>query len=340
MDNIEKYIGERVMNKKGESGLITKVDEFIHVDYEERSCMYEHDAFEKGYLEFVNTELSQRLSLEKCFLDQKELDRRLSAPLRELNSLVGLGKVKRKIDDLVCQIKISNIRRAMGLKVPDTTNHMVFMGNPGTGKTTVARIIAKIYNQLGLLTSGHMVEVDRGQLVAGYQGQTSLKTKEVLNSALGGVLFIDEAYSLCRNDDDDYGQEAIDTITKFMEDHRDNIVIIVAGYSKEMVEFINTNPGLKSRFKTFIDFDDYSGDELFEIFSNFFLTNDYELTDEAREVASSFFKGDTTYTSNGRDVRNMFEKSIIIQARRLNSQSRISKRDLISVEANDLCLTA
>ena len=176
--------------------------------------------------------------------------------------------------------------------------------------------------------------------MAAYQGQTSIKTKEVLDKALGGVLFIDEAYSLYRNDDDDFGLEALDTITKYMEDHRDNLIIIVAGYDKEMLDFINANPGLKSRFKTFIEFDDYSGDELFEIFNEFFLANDYELNDEAQHNACVFFKDETVCSSNGRDVRNMFEQTIIKQAKRLNGMPNISKSDLVSIYPTDLCLTS
>ena len=160
-----------------------------------------------------------------------------------------------------------------------------------------------------------------------------------MERAKGGVLFIDEAYALCRNDEDDYGLEALDTLTKYMEDHRDNLVVIVAGYSKEMVDFINSNPGLSSRFKTFIEFDNYKGDELFQIYNDLFLANDYELSEAAKNKAIIFFKEDNACLSNGRDVRNMFEKTIVKQAKRLNTLTNIKKKDLINILEEDLCFS-
>ena len=338
MTNLE-YVGEQVINKNGCYGVITSVDEFIHVQFEEKECIYKNDAFEKGFLEFVDLNLERKIALRKQSIQKQESEERLNEALKELNSLVGLKKVKSKIDDLVCQNKIFSIRNELGLKVPNTTKHMVFMGNPGTGKTTVARLVAKIFKELGILSSGHLVEADRSQLVAAYQGQTSIKTMNILKKALGGVLFIDEAYSLYRSDDDDFGLEALDTLTKFMEDHRDDLIVIVAGYGKEMVDFINANPGLSSRFKTLITFDNYKGEELFQIFNNFFLSNDYELTEDAKEKAIQHFKEDNVCLSNGRDIRNMFEKTIVKQAKRLNSSPSIDRKDLINICIKDLCLS-
>ena len=334
----KKYVGEEVVNKRGEHGFITKIDELIYVNFGDHESMYCEDAFANGFLEFLNPCSNEKLKLEKSACDLKDFEEKLKEPLKELNSLVGLENIKVIIDELVCQTKISKIRQVMGLKVPDTTNHMVFTGNPGTGKTTVARIVGKIFNALGVLSSGHVVEVDRSHLIAAYQGQTALKTLKVLKSALGGVLFIDEAYAVCRGDNDDYGYEALDTITKFMEDHRDDIVIIAAGYGREMMDFINSNPGLSSRFKTFISFDDYSGDELFNIFNDLFVANDYSLSDEAKASAIDFFRNENICHSNARDARNIFEKTLIKQSKRLSSKSKLTQEDLMEIRKEDLCM--
>lgn len=333
-----KYIGQEVINKRGEIGIITKIDDNITVSFNERVCEYCDNAFSEGFLEFNDSSLKFDMQLEKCYHDLKCFDEKIKEPLEELNSLIGLDNIKSQIHELICETKISSIRRSIGLKDPNTTKHMVFMGGPGTGKTTVARIVAKIFNALGVLSSGHVVEVDRSQLIAAYQGQTVLKTTKVLKSALGGVLFIDEAYTICRNDHDDYGYEALDTITKFMEDHRDDLVVIAAGYSKEMIDFISANPGLASRFKTLIYFDDYKGEELFDIFNSFFLANDYRLTEEAKETAQAYFR-DKTCHSNARDARNMFEKTIVKQAKRLDKKKALTKDDLITIVKDDLFLT-
>ena len=261
----------------------------------------------------------------------------LEEALNELSSLEGLASVKQQVSDKADEIKVSLLRLGQGLPVPDMSNHLVFTGNPGTGKTTVARIIGKIYKALGVLSSGHLVEVDRSDLVAGYVGQTALKTKDVINRAKGGVLFIDEAYTL-KGEGNDFGQEAIDTLNKLMEDYRDDLVVIAAGYGDEMKPFIDSNPGLRSRFRTFIEFPDYSGKELYNIFLGLLQKNRYMVTEDAGKCIYKYLmnKELNKFKGNARDVRNMFENMIKLQSRRVACMGNPSKTDLATITVNDL----
>ena len=333
-----KLIGKRIINLDGEHGEVSAIDEEgrIIVRYGGRATTYVGDVFEKGLLIFENEVDNQRIRLARVNKMRLEKIREMDMSLKDLNSLVGLTSIKQLVNDLVCQISTSNLREAFGLRCPEITKHMVFMGNPGTGKTTVARIIARIYRTLGILSKGHLVEVDRSMLVAGYQGQTAMKTKEVVSRAIGGVLFIDEAYSLCRDSDDDFGYEALDTLTKEIEDHRHDMVVIVAGYSHEMNKFLRANPGLASRFKTIIDFEDYSGEELYEILTNLVKEYDYSLSEEASEMVKNYFKKNSGFEGNGRGVRNLFEEMIRYQARRIHDAKNVTKKLLVTIEAQDL----
>ena len=260
--------------------------------------------------------------------------------LNNLDELIGLTEVKRKIHDWVDQIKVFQIRKSRGMAIPEMSYHLVFTGNPGTGKTTVARLIAQIYCALGIIENGDLVEVDRSGLVAGYVGQTAIKTKDVLKKAKGGVLFIDEAYSLVSENGNDFGQEAIDTILKDMEDDRGKTVVIVAGYDKPMERFIESNPGLRSRFKNFIHFNDYSGDELYGIFEQLCKRNQYLITSEAQNRLIDYFN--FIYTNrnknfgNGRDVRNIFENIITEQSKRILRMNNPTDIEIATITADDL----
>lgn len=241
--------------------------------------------------------------------------------LKELDEMEGLDAVKKHVHSWVDLIEVFKLRKARGIAVPDMSFHMVFLGNPGTGKTTVARLMAQIYHALGIVKKGQCVETDRSSLVAGYVGQTALKTQEAIEKALDGVLFIDEAYMLANGGSNDFGQEAIDTLLKAMEDHRDRLVVIVAGYEELMERFIDSNPGLKSRFKTFVHFADYTGEELMNIFSGLCKKNEYVLSAKAEETLSERFRKmyaqRDKHFANGRDVRNLFEKIVTRQSRRI-----------------------
>lgn len=237
--------------------------------------------------------------------------------IEEFNSLTGLERVKEEVSELVYVVQNRQRRIARGLKVPALSLHLVFTGNPGTGKTTVARSIAKIYKCLGLLSKGQLVETDRSGLVAGYVGQTAIKTKEVIDSAIGGILFIDEAYTLSNGGANDFGQEAIDTLLKAMEDNRDDLVVIVAGYDDEIRAFINSNPGLASRFNRYIHFGDYSSEQMTEIFKGLCIRNEYTLSQEAEEAIRRYFDEiKVADVGNGRGARNLFEKVTVQQAKR------------------------
>ena len=257
----------------------------------------------------------------------------------ELDALVGLSSVKEEIKTLSNFIKIQQKRKEQGLKSSSVSYHCVFTGNPGTGKTTVARIVAQIYKDLGILSKGHLVETDRAGLVAEYVGQTAVKTNKIIDSALDGVLFIDEAYSLIGTGQD-YGKEAIATLLKRMEDDRDRLVVILAGYSKEMQDFINTNPGLQSRFNRYIDFPDYSAEELLQIFEKNVEKFDYKLQKEALVAMSEYFQHavenkDANF-GNARFVRNIFEKTLEKQANRLSTDPELDTEELTLITLADL----
>lgn len=257
------------------------------------------------------------------------------SPYDKLEKLVGLEEIKSDVTNLVNLMKMQIRRKNQGLKMIPISLHLVFSGNPGTGKTTVARILADIYKDIGILSKGHLVEVDRSNLVAGYVGQTAIKTQEKINEALGGILFIDEAYTLSK-DENDYGQEAIDTILKAMEDHRDDFVVIVAGYSELMQKFINSNPGLRSRFNKYIYFPDYNVEELVSIFLNMCKEYDYVLSEDAKgamkKIIYNMEKNKDANFANARDVRNLFERVITQQATRL---SKMQTEDIMRIEVED-----
>ena len=257
----------------------------------------------------------------------------------ELDELVGLTGVKREVNNLINMVTVHNLRKQNGLKTVDMSLHMVFSGNPGTGKTMIARLMARIYRSLGVLSKGHLVEVDRSGLVAGYVGQTAVKTTEVIDKAMGGVLFIDEAYALNAKGENDFGQEAIDTLLKAMEDRREDLVVIVAGYDGLMDAFIHSNPGLESRFNRYLHFDDYSVDEMMSILDLQLKKGQYALDDAARSAAREYVEISNTSSiafGNARGVRNLFERLLVAQANRLSRAESPTRDALMTITEADV----
>jgi stage V sporulation protein K len=277
-------------------------------------------------------------SVNKDSANSFSQDDNLEITLKELEELVGLSEIKNEVKSLINFAKVNEMRKSKGLPTISLSLHSVFFGPPGTGKTTIARLISKAFKSLGILKKGHLVETDRSQLVAGYVGQTAIKTKEVLDRALDGVLFIDEAYSL--NSDDDFGKEAIDTILKYMEDNRDRLIVIVAGYENEMDTFINSNPGLKSRFNKYFNFPNYSGSDLLDILLRITAKNKFNVSDEAKSKLT-FIINDAIFAEgqqfgNARYVRNLYEQIIQNQFMRVSQFENIEEENLSEITSADL----
>ena len=263
----------------------------------------------------------------------------LESLMEELDSYIGLTEVKSEVKSLINLAKVYTLRKKNDLPVADMSLHMVFSGNPGTGKTMIGRFMARVYHTLGILSKGHLVETDRSGLVAGYVGQTALKTAKALESALGGVLFIDEAYALSSKGENDFGQEAIDTVLKYMEDHRDDLVVIVAGYTLPMKRFIASNPGLESRFNKYVDFADYTAEEMLDIFKFNCRKSCYEVTEGAEKKLLELLTAaadDADRFGNGRGVRNLFEKVLSAQADRLAALDEVTRETLMEIAEDDV----
>ncbi len=341
LDKINRQLGGIISGWKGSSGMMAGVASDFGLTLEETEAMF-HMAEEK--LGTGETEAEKAVSQFEEITKQAAEEARKAAEevkatqnaqaaeeaepeptaeelLAQRDELTGLDGVKRDVRQLTDLLRVQQERKERGMAVPAMSRHLVFAGNPGTGKTTVARLVAKIYKSLGLLPKGDLVETDRGGLIAGYQGQTAIKTQEVIDKAMGGILFIDEAYSLVNGEQDTYGQECIQILLKNMEDHRDELVVIAAGYTDLMHKFIESNPGLRSRFNKYFNFEDYTPEQLLVIFRSFCRKGGYELAGRADEAArrcvqTLFDERDENF-GNARTMRNLFESCINAQSTRL-----------------------
>jgi SpoVK/Ycf46/Vps4 family AAA+-type ATPase len=340
-----------VINKRDSKDTGLRFSQFLNSFNETRAKLYSEIFYD--YLKLVCQSDNKISDFEKTILSEivspkeskdktnnKEFKENIESVKNEINDLIGLQGVKNEIQSLINLIKIQDARKGQGLKTNSLNYHLVFTGNPGTGKTTVARIVSKIYKELGILKKGHLIETDRSGLIAEYVGQTAVKVNKLVDSALDGVLFIDEAYSITDNEGNDFGKEAISTLLKRMEDDRERLVVIVAGYSIKMNDFLESNPGLSSRFNRYIDFEDYSQEDLYNIFQKFAESNQYELTESAKKTLKIFFKKalenkDENF-GNGRFVRNTFEKTIEKQSNRIAKLKELNEDVLKKIEQEDI----
>lgn len=281
----------------------------------------------------------------KFFINEAEREKHypLEKIEKEMDALVGMSELKRLIKEIYAWLYINKCREEKGLKVERQALHMLFKGNPGTGKTTVARLLGKLFYEMNVLSKGHLVEAERGDLVGEYIGHTAQKTRELVKKAMGGILFIDEAYSLARGGEKDFGKEAIDTLVKAMEDQHHNFILILAGYSHEMEHFLSVNPGLPSRFPIVISFPDYEINELIQISKKMIAEREYVLTTGAeqkihQQLQAAKFQNRTTF-SNGRYVRNMVEKAIRNQSVRLLREGNHDRERLLTLKEEDFRTT-
>lgn len=329
LDAISKACGD--ITKEANKFVQTKEDALIRSLVKKIQEISDSDEYSKEVKQFARAfkdsliKYCGYISIKNACNDEyylKEDLRTLDELLNELNSLIGLDNVKQQVNDLITYQAVQKKRRDRGFNSAKITLHMAFLGNPGTGKTTVARIVGHIYKKIGLLSKGHFMEVSRTDLIAGYQGQTALKVKKIIEKAKGGVLFIDEAYSITENDhSDSYGRECLTELTKALEDYREDLVVIVAGYTEPMNIFFKSNPGLKSRFNTFIEFSDYSAEELIAILSHMCKKNDYELQNDLIVALEEYFTYETSHYdghfANARLARNIYNDLVMNHARRV-----------------------
>ncbi len=303
---------------------------------EKSECGISDTQTESGSIGHKKEKFSEKDNVEGTVKEEPEES--LEQLLEQLNTLIGLDGVKSEVNSLINILKIKKIRESRGMETANISKHLVFLGNPGTGKTTVARLLSKIYKKMGILEKGQLVEVDRAGLVAGYVGQTALKTKEKIDEAMGGILFVDEAYTLAKGGND-FGQEAIDTILKAMEDKRENFVVVVAGYPEQMETFLDSNPGLKSRFSKKILFEDYSEDEMYRIFEAFCKPYGMQMSGETKEQVKKYLSWlinhKTENFANAREMRNLFEASLSNQANRLAVCTELTDEELNEIRIED-----